>query len=543
MPFGKTREYEVEPRLTDDVCSEVLLSLDRGEQEEVQSDTTKSRRPSGGEPHIYPQGMEASSWQWPKGVVSGAIPTSYFPMPAIEDEVEDFFGDKDLQTKVNIVVMERYNRVFSSHVQENAGGFKEAIVGVDDLKRFNGKLVVRGGSSAGGDGGEEAGRGGIRNKKAIRVSVRLCNSSSRTNVINHDQIDSSVKQLMIPTTNVANFLQKEPAYVTRATFPKYLRNPSKPDPCNIANRPDGNNFQLESFPRYNNNTMKNEDDVFGNSIVWCEHKNSKKSRKHSSSLANPSLGPMQVVSDCVNGTVLKGTEHRKPSEVKVVVSVGGKLMLGHAENEEAELDSPLNGAHNAMAMVDVPKCMKGVANSVKEWYRGAGIETTDGEFSFLSPRASLPESTPESTAADDETSNRKNPRPTRKRVKLHLASPPTPTCPPPTVKKYTDGFVEPLICHVPLEDGPLRAVCLKPGNLSAKPINFNLDLVPPSSHEDPDDPAIQATYICAVCKTSDSSEAKMYKVSEKSEKGRQNWLHASILANPCACHSASSVVS
>ena len=128
-------------------------------------------------------------------------------------------------------------------------------------------------------------------------------------------------------------------------------------------------------------------------------------------------------------------------------------------------------------------------------------------------------------------------------MKLHLASPPTPTCPPPTVKKYTDGFVEPLICHVPLEDGPLRAVCLKPGNLSAKPINFNLDLVPPSSHEDPDDPAIQATYICAVCKTSDSSEAKMYKVSEKSEKGRQNWLHASILANPCACHSASSVVS
>jgi hypothetical protein len=293
----------------------------------------------------------------------------------------------------------------------------------------------------------------------------------------------------------------------RATFPKYLRNPFKPDPCNIANRPDGNNFQLESFPRYNNNTMKNEDDVFGNSIVWCEHKNSKKSKKHSSSLANPSLGRnQQVVVDSVNGSVMKGTEHRKPSEVKIVVRLGGKLMLGHAASRGADFGTPLKGAHNAMAMVDVPKCVEGLAESIIVWNRGAGVETNDGNLS-LPPPLAFP---PESPTAPDVTSNARQ-RPTRKRQQTSRASPPTPAGTPPTPKKYQDGFVEPLILHVPLEDGPLRTVCLKPGNLSTKPINFNLNLIPPSSHEDPDDPAIQASYSCAVCKTTDSSESKMYK--------------------------------
>ena len=254
-----------EPRLTDDICSEVLLSLDREARDndnstdvdnEVQNQRlSRQRLPTS----IFPEGMESSSWQWPKGVVAGAIPNSYYPMPAIEDEVEDFFNDKELQSTVKKSTMEEYLREAHSRLYEPAGGFKSAYVAVGALGRFKGTIVeMEKGETGEGEGSkteeegetgrgkDEGGRGldgaplgapvvPVTRKRQLKVSVRLCNSSSRTNVIDYRQIDSKVKQMVIP--HVSNFLQRQPTFVARATFPRFLRE-------DIGDRPDGNNFQV-----------------------------------------------------------------------------------------------------------------------------------------------------------------------------------------------------------------------------------------------------------------------------------------------------------
>jgi len=128
--------------------------------------------------------------------------------------------------------------------------------------------------------------------------------------------------------------------------------------------------QLESFSKYNNVTMKNDGDVFGSSIVWCEHKNKMKSKKHASSLADPSRnapGHQKQVIDSVHGLVLKDKEHKRPSEVKVVIKVSGSLILGHADDDEADLNRTnfQHGAHNAMIMVDIPKCVKNLVTKMR----------------------------------------------------------------------------------------------------------------------------------------------------------------------------------
>ena len=455
-----------------------------------------------------PAGMEDSPWQWPKGVVGGKIPKDYSPMPAIEDEVYDIYHDAQLQSVVLRSTMDRFVHTFSSHTMENVGGFKAARVDAGCTFRcwetrdrhwwsLGGAPTAAAAEgprthvtdprplSADADGSRSAeveatgpcadpDRGPSSGKRIVKVSARFSSSSSRTNIINYRQTDSHVQQFKIP--NAQKFLQRQPAFTLHASLPRFEGADMDFDSSDSGSEDDEEedaDFELAGTSGCNGSTSNDNDEPPRRAnIVWCksQHQRVAKSR---STLANPSqfetLGRRRVV-DPVNGFLLKEKDYRRPHEVKVVVRINNQIMMGHTEQSEAAASASARldlssldprhpalsdpsydltntaslyrhpGSYNMMVSVDVPKCISSTLEDLAEWKEAASSLTSSSSSSSSSSSAAA--------AAKKSSSPKSNSSVT---ASVPLVS--------------EDGYIRPLLKHIPLDDGPLRVVCLKAGNL------------------------------------------------------------------------------
>ncbi|GMI09130.1 hypothetical protein TrVE_jg12627 [Triparma verrucosa] len=274
--------------------------------------------------------------------------------------------------------------------------------------------------------------------KIIKVSARLNGSSSRTNIIDYSALDKISSRLT--SLPVSLYPPPPPTFTAAAEFPPYLRSIIKPP--NFLDRKNSTRYPLEDKATWNNNLMEEGDEVRANKIVWCGFKNSGGEKKQGGTLAvyKKKKSSREVVS-IVNGYRLKNAQHKKPVSIKVAIRLNGRLLVAPPPPPS----TTDNGAFNAMVMVNPEAGIESASEALRKY----------GE-----------------TYKDD-----------------------------PGFLRYEGSCMVPPILHgLPLDDGPVKTVCLKAGNLL--PVDLNVR----TKREEGE---TRTPLTCEVCDISEEADASL----------------------------------